>query len=110
MSTRDLVPNNQSNNSSMSPRLRRKGNQLQQQAALEVFTHGLQAQVRAQCTIRDSEALADVVQASLHEELRLLSWGMHEAGTSSAKLELVARKVNLLSAMNDRLISHRFGG
>ena len=48
-------------------------------------------------------------RCSLEEELRLLNEGLARAGNSKAALELVARKVNIISTINDRRIARRFG-
>ena len=50
------------------------------------------------------------MRTSLDEELNLLEWGLHRARDgSAAKNELVARKVNMLSTINNRRIARRFG-
>jgi hypothetical protein len=54
-------------------------------------------------------ALTDVITTATEEELRFLDYGMAMAGTSAAKLELVARKVNLLSSLNNGSITRQFG-
>ncbi|MFZ1154802.1 MAG: hypothetical protein WAN93_07860 [Solirubrobacteraceae bacterium] len=54
--------------------------------------------------------MADASRAGLEEELDLLDYGMARAGQSAAKVELVARHVERLSAINNRRISRRFGG
>lgn len=78
-------------------------------AEVAVFEHGLQAASRAAMDRHDAQATADAVQASLEEELALLDYGLHRANGSAAKTELVARKVQLLSALNDRRITRHFG-
>ncbi|MGH9089833.1 MAG: hypothetical protein ACRDZR_00390 [Acidimicrobiales bacterium] len=78
-------------------------------AEVAVFEHGLRAAARAAMDGQDAQAAADAVQGSLEEELALLEYGLHRANGSAAKTELVARKVQLLSALNDRRITRHFG-
>jgi hypothetical protein len=82
----------------------------QRRAELDVFRHGLRAAARAECDRQDGQAASDAIRASLDEELDLLEWGVHRANGSAAKTELVARKVNMLSQINDRRLTRRFGG
>jgi hypothetical protein len=86
-----------------------RASRIQHRAELEVFGHGLIAAVSAECDIQDARALADVIRTSLDEELDLLESGLHRANGSVAKTELVARKVHMLSTINDRRINRRFG-
>ena len=81
----------------------------QRQAELTVFRHGLAAAVKAQCDIRDSQAIGEAARASLDEEIDLLEWGLYLANGSAAKRELVVRKVEMFSSLNNRRISRRFG-
>jgi len=78
-------------------------------ANLRVFSHGLDAHARAEEDQQDSQAVADASRTALEEELDLLDYGMSRAGQSAAKVELVARHVERLSAINNRRISRRFG-
>jgi hypothetical protein len=86
-----------------------RASRIQHRAELEVYGHGLVAAVNAECELQDARALADVIRTSLDEELDLLEWGLHRANGSIAKTELVARKLNMLSTINDRRINRRFG-
>lgn len=81
----------------------------QRHAELAVHQHGLATAARAAMDRHDAQATMDAVQASLEEELALLEYGLHRANGSAAKTELVARKVQLLSALNDRRITRHFG-
>jgi hypothetical protein len=76
---------------------------------LAAFRHGLGAAVQAECDRQDTQAVADACSTALDAELDLLDWGMHRAGNSAAKAELVARKVSRLAAINDSRITRRFG-
>jgi hypothetical protein len=78
-------------------------------AQLAVFTHGLEAWASAEEDRQDAQALADAARTSLDEELRLLRDGLALAGASAAGVELVSRKVNLVSNTNDRRIARNFG-
>jgi hypothetical protein len=77
---------------------------------LAIFRHGLTARYQAEADRLDAQAGAEALQASLAEELNLLDYGLRRAGGSAAKAELVARKVELLSSINNRRINRRFGG
>jgi hypothetical protein len=87
-----------------------KARRAQENAELAIHNHRLAAQARAEMDIADSQAAADAVRASLDEELTLLQDGLAKAGQSAAALEIVAGKVQLLNAIDNRGISRRFGG
>lgn len=76
---------------------------------LAVFRHGLQAQAQAEMDRQDTQAAGDASRASLDEELGLLRDGLAQAGQLAAGIELVARKVELLSNIDNRRIARRFG-
>lgn len=82
----------------------------QRSTELRVFRHGLDARLRAECDRIDSQAAGDALRAALDEELDLLDYGLRRTGGSAAKAELVARKVEMLSSINNRRVSQRFGG
>jgi hypothetical protein len=104
-----LVPAGDGDEFSLTPYQKGRAGRAQRRAELEIFQHGLTTGVQAECEIQDAQALADVIRTSLNEELDLLDWGLHRADGSAAKTELVARKVNTLSTINDRRISRHFG-
>jgi hypothetical protein len=58
---------------------------------------------------QDTIALGDVLTTATDEELRFLNHGLALAGSSAAKVELVARKVEMFSNINNRRIARRFG-
>jgi hypothetical protein len=74
-----------------------------------VYSHGLAVAVATEIDRQDSFAIGDVLTTALEEEIRLLDHGLALAGNSAAKLELVARKVNLASQLNDSRINRHFG-
>jgi hypothetical protein len=78
-------------------------------AELEVFQHEVRAVALSTIDQIDAQSIADAARCSLEEELRLLEEGLARTGTSKAALELVARKVNILSTSNDRRLNRRFG-
>ena len=80
----------------------------QRRTELAIFRHALDAQYRAEVDRLDTQAAADSIRASLDEELDLLSYGLHRAGSSAAGAELVSRKVEMLSNINNRRINRRF--
>jgi hypothetical protein len=94
---------------SLSPRQLARASRAQGKAELAVFQHGLAARVQSEMDRLDSQAIADASRAALDEELDLLDYGMSRAGQSAAKVELVARHVERLSAINNRRITRRWG-
>jgi hypothetical protein len=92
------------------PRQSAKARRAQASTELELFRYGLTARARAEIDRLDSQALADASRASLEEELDTLDYGLARAGTSAAKVELVARHVQRMATINDRRITRRFGG
>ncbi|MGH2852709.1 MAG: hypothetical protein ACRDLF_00750 [Solirubrobacteraceae bacterium] len=75
-----------------------------------VFNHGLGAWADAEEARQDAEAVADAAEVSLERELQLLQRGLALAGSGCpAGIELVARKAELLSMIDDRLILRRWG-
>jgi hypothetical protein len=93
----------------LTPYQRRKAIRETGKTELDIFLHGLDARRRAESEILDGQAVADVMQASLQEEIHLLEWGLQRASGSAAARELVARKVNMLSTINNNRIARRFG-
>jgi hypothetical protein len=81
---------------------------LQDRAEMDTYRHGLEAAMKAEFDRQDGQAVSDAIRSSLDEELDLLEWGLHRAEGSTAKIELVARKVNMLSQLNDRRLTRRF--
>jgi hypothetical protein len=78
-------------------------------ANMRLFCHGLEAQAQAEEYRQDTQAVSDALRYSLDEEIALLRDGLALAGQSAAAIELVARKVELLSNIDNRRISRRWG-
>jgi hypothetical protein len=95
---------------SLSPRQVARARRAQTNTELAIYQHGLQAHAEAEMDRLDSQAIADVSRTAMEEELALLDYGLHCAGQSPAKIEIVARTVERLSTLNNRRISRRFGG
>jgi hypothetical protein len=93
-----------------SPRQLAKAQRAAADTEMAIYRHALAARLASEADRLESQAAADVLQASLDAELDLLEYGMRRAGGSPAKAELVARKVEMLSSINNRRISRRFGG
>jgi hypothetical protein len=104
-----LIPLTSSNNSGLTPLQAVQGNRAYRRAAVQVFNHDLQVTVDTEIDRIDSQAIADVIRTATEEELLFLDYGLAMAGNSAAKTELVARKVELLSNINNRRITRRFG-
>lgn len=92
----------------VTPRQQKKLTKFIQGAEIEVFEHRVQAAVLAEKDIADSEALSDAVGVSLDEEFSILREFQAKAGNSAAKLELLGRKVEIMSTINNRRITRRF--
>jgi hypothetical protein len=86
-----------------------KASQVQANTELEIHRHFLRARALAEMDQIDSQATADALRAGLDEELSLLRDGLAQAGQSVAAVEIVARKVELLSGTNNRRFVRRFG-
>jgi hypothetical protein len=94
----------------LTPRQLSKAQRAQASAELEIHQHFLWTRALAEKERLDAQAAGDALRASLDEELRLLREGLALAGQSAAGVELVARKVELLAAVDNRRFSRRFGG
>jgi hypothetical protein len=81
----------------------------QEAGELEIFRHHITTRIVAECDRIDSEAVADVAKHALGEEMRVLDWGLAEAGDNFAKRELVGRMVNLQANIDNARIARRFG-
>jgi hypothetical protein len=81
----------------------------ERRASLEVYRHSLETAVNVEIDRIDSHAIGDVITFATEEELNYLDYGLARANGSAAKAELVARKTNLLSSINNTRISRRFG-
>ena len=91
------------------PRYLMRAERMKRVSEMEVFQHELQASALTAIDQIDAQTTADAARCSLEEELRLLDEGLNRAGTSKAAIELVARKVNIVSNINDRRIVRHFG-
>jgi hypothetical protein len=78
--------------------------------ALELHRYKHGARFRGQIDIYDSEAVADANHAAACMEMDLLEYGLSRAGSSGAKVEIVARASQRVAIINDRRITRRFGG
>jgi hypothetical protein len=80
----------------------------QERTELSIFQHNLDARYQAECDRIDSVAIADVTQAALEEEFRVLDWALAEANGSPVKAELVSRMVSMQSKIDATRIARRF--
>jgi len=101
----DLVPFS----NGLSPRQAIQVGRGRRKAALTLSKHGLKTALAVEIERLDTQAVADVVIAATEEELRVLDFGLSLANGSAAKAELVARKAQLLSDLNNWRIARRFG-
>jgi hypothetical protein len=77
-------------------------------AELDMFEHRVEAAVRRDFDIADTEALADALGVATDEELAFLREFRAKANGSEAAMELVARKIEIFSTINNRRIARRF--
>jgi hypothetical protein len=68
------------------------------------------AAMRAAVDQADTHALGSALQVSLDAEAALFDYGLSRAGGSVVKAEIVARKVEMFSTINNARIRRRFGG
>ena len=78
-------------------------------AELDLYRHRLGIAVKTERDRMDLQAIGDVITTATEEELNFLDYGMAMANGSATKRELVARKANMMSAINNTLITRRYG-
>jgi hypothetical protein len=93
---------------SVTTRTQEKAARAHERNELEIFRYALRSHYRAEVDRLDAEATADALQGSLDTEFRLLDYGLARAGGSNIKTELVLRKVEMLSSINERRIRRDF--
>lgn len=79
-----------------------------QRAELDVYLHAVKAAAVAQIDQADSQALSDALPVAMDEEINFYDYGKARADGSIAKAEIVAQKVAIFSAINNRRIGRRF--
>lgn len=104
-----MLPELRSSNA-LTQRQTQQAERAQRNTELAVFKHGLGARYRAEIDRLDGQATSDALRSALDEEIGLLDYGLARAEGSAAKVQLVARKVEMLAAINNIRISRRFGG
>jgi riboflavin biosynthesis pyrimidine reductase len=101
-----LVP---ADNPELTVRYSRQASSRERRAALEIHSRSLQTAVATEIDRMDSQAIADVITTATEEEVRFLKYGLALADGSAAATELIVRKANLMSNLNNRRIARRFG-
>ena len=86
-----------------------RGAALERRAESQVLRHGLRAWVRTQTDQIDSQTVRDAIEAAFDEEVDFYDHGMSRAKGSLTKQELLARKLEMLSRIDNRRITRRFG-
>jgi hypothetical protein len=104
-----LLPATLNDDTGLTPRQIAKAQRAEASTRLRIFGHGLDARAQAECSQQDTQAIADASRTALTEEMDLLDYGLARAGGSAAKIELVARAVQRMAAIDDRQIIRRFG-
>lgn len=93
----------------LSSRQADKAKRARDRTELAIYQYALRAHAQSEFDRLDSQAVADSAQAALETELDLLDYGLRRAGQSAARIELVARKTELLATINSRRLARRFG-
>lgn len=86
-----------------------KAQRAQENTNMEVHLYSLGAGARSLMTQYDLQAAHDASRVGLDCELDLLDHGLSRIGGSAAGADLVARSVNRLANIDDRIINRRFG-
>jgi hypothetical protein len=79
-----------------------------QRGEMEVFEHRLEAAVRRETDIADTQALSDAIGVATDEELAFLREFRAKAGGSAAAMEIVGRKLEIFDTITNRRITRRF--
>lgn len=104
----DFLPDRQTD-SGLSPIRRSQLARHQQRAEMEVYRHELRRWVDAEKDVLDTNAAHMAVEYALQAECQFLDLGMHLADGSETKQQLLASKLTLFAANNNRRIMRRFG-
>jgi hypothetical protein len=93
----------------LAPKLLHRAARDTRRAELELYRYQLNAAVRREKDIIDTEVLEDVFTAATDSELKFMSEFRAKAGNSAAAIEVVARKMQMLDDITNRRIMRRFG-
>lgn len=74
-----------------------------------ILEHQLRALYDRECSVIDSESIAEVTKNSLDSVLGVLDYGLERAGDRPAAREIVARAVSRLEQLEDADIMRRHG-
>lgn len=81
----------------------------QRRAEVEIVRHGLRQWVQTQKDEIDTLATRRAITTAFEEEIDLYDYGMLLVDGSATKQQLLARKLELFSQLNNRRITRRFG-
>jgi hypothetical protein len=105
-----LLPAVVPNKDILPPGKQARAARIQTAAVMRVWRHAVDSQANAMCDQIDSQATREAMQTALDEECGLYDYGLMRADGSAVKLELAARKVEMLANTNNRRLTRRFGG
>lgn len=74
-----------------------------------LLAHTLRAHFDKECARIDAESAGAATEATLAIELDVLAFGIEKANGSPAAAKLVADRIELLSRINTRRLTERFG-
>jgi hypothetical protein len=80
----------------------RRAGALESRAEYEVLVHATRAWVLVQRDMIDSQALRDALEAAFDEEVEFLDRGLSKVNGSLTKQELLVRKTDIQSRLNNR--------
>lgn len=86
-----------------------KAQRAQENTDLEVHRYSLGAGARSLMTQYDLQAVHDASRVGLDCELDLLKHGLSRIDGSAAGADLIARTINRLANIDERIITRRFG-
>jgi hypothetical protein len=81
----------------------------QERTELAIVEHQLAALYDRECSVIDSESIAEVTKNSLVNVLDVLDFGLERAGDRPAARELVSRAIARLEHLDDAAIMRRYG-
>lgn len=102
------LPERLDRSNSLTPMQQGRARRMTSQAELELYRKTLDATVQTRSDQLDSQALGDAIQTAMDEEMNVLDYGLARAAGSAAKTEIVAQKVAMFSAVNNKRIGRRF--
>src|SRR5262245_42132835 len=96
-------------NAEQIPRIESQAAAARGQTEIAIYKHSLDMTYEVECDRIDSQAVGDVMRASIDEQFAVIEYGRHKAGSDPALLEVVAQKAAMQDTINNSRIVRRFG-